>query len=88
MGIFNPDRVLENLLRAEIPAISRVSSIFFVEMGATIPSSENLAGTLDLIGISTLATIPNARSGLITPNSSLNAAIIGNELQYLSQNSN
>src|SRR5690606_19737088 len=73
-GLFllNPDYALENLLRLEIPLISRVSSIFLVEMGVTIPSSKNLAGAKapvellaskragDLFGISTLATIPNA----------------------------
>jgi hypothetical protein len=38
----NPDRVLENLLQAESPATSRVSSIFLVEMGATIPPTSPL----------------------------------------------
>jgi len=38
-NMFNPDYALEILLRLEIAAISSVSSIFFLEMGVTIPSS-------------------------------------------------
>jgi len=51
MYLLSPDYALEILLRLEIAATSSVSSIFFLEMGVTIPSSYNLVGTLDLIAL-------------------------------------
>jgi hypothetical protein len=60
----NPDIALENLLQAEIPANTGISSIFLFIVGVATLSKKNLAGMPVFIGLSTLITISTAISGL------------------------
>jgi hypothetical protein len=70
-GMFlNPEFAIENLLRAEIPANTGISSIFLLTVGAATLSKKNLAGTPVFIGLSTLITISTAKSGLKRPDGS------------------
>jgi hypothetical protein len=59
-GRFNPDIAIENLLQAEIPANTGVSSIFLLIVGIATLSKKNLAGIPVFVGLSTLVTIPIA----------------------------
>jgi hypothetical protein len=56
MMVFNPDYAIENLLRAEIPANTGISSIFLLTVGVATLSKKNLAGIPVFIGLSTLIT--------------------------------
>jgi hypothetical protein len=60
----NPDVAIENLLQAEIPANTGISSIFLITVGLATLSKKNLAGMPLFIGLSTLITISTATSGL------------------------
>jgi hypothetical protein len=66
VGLFvlNPDFAIENLLQAEIPANTGISSIFLLIVGVATLSKKNLAGMPVFIGLSTLITISIAKSGL------------------------
>jgi hypothetical protein len=55
--MFNPDFAVENLLQAEIPANTGISSIFLLIVGVATLSKKNLAGISALITISTAKSV-------------------------------